>query len=72
MGIINPKDIASYLHHHVLGESSAKEDYVSRVMPRRGMLTLTLTLTPTLTLTLTLIATPALALPLTLALTPAL
>ena len=37
MGIINPKDIASYLHHHVLGESSAKEDYVSRVMPRRGM-----------------------------------
>ena len=35
MGIINPKDIASYLHHHVLGESSAKEDYVSRVMPRR-------------------------------------
>ena len=35
LGIINPKDIARYLHG--VSAESAKTDYVSRVMPRRGM-----------------------------------
>ncbi len=36
LGVINPKDIARFIHLST-GDHSAKTDYVSTVMPRKGM-----------------------------------
>ena len=37
LGIMSPKDIARMLHQEMSDEVSAKESYVSTVMPRKGM-----------------------------------